>query len=635
MSAEQHPSVRALRDQPDLVQLKRQAKELLKAYSRGEARAVAEVNAHYHGAERATFALHDAQLVLARSYGFASWPRLKAFVDGVTVRRLAEAVCANDLATVRSMLASRPELVNLCVAESDEHRPLHYAVIERHPEMVRLLMQHGADPRSGIWPHRDATAPLVLARERGDDVIAAIMREAEADKNPALAATSDPAGIRRAFARGDEAAMIAALEAHPPLIQATDERGRTALHWSGVRLWLQLAAWLIDHGADVHARTHAGETAMDLLADGTDASAVDTPELVARLAGMLLARGAEPTARSAIVANDATWIRACHARGALASQRGLLTYTIRSDRPAMLDLLLELGLDQDESGKVEGLDEVVVTWGEPLRECAQSGRHAMAESLLQHGANPNTGVYAASSALSEAYQRKDASMIALLERHGARLDPAAVGLLGLTDHASRWLADDVAGLTATVLSSDTGIAQGLLWGAIEVGAVEIVRMALSRLDWPRDDSRWHGILQNGLYLGAETNRSSHLEGFQLALERADPNVLNPQGATLLHYLAAAHGGRTPADHITYATLLIDAGARLNIRDNVLRSTPLGWACRWGRVELVKLLLEKGADPVEADAEPWATPKAWAEKMQRHDLLGLLAGSAQTGPGLSR
>jgi hypothetical protein len=38
---------------------------------------------------------------------------------------------------------------------------------------------------------------------------------------------------------------------------------------------------------------------------------------------------------------------------------------------------------------------------------------------------------------------------------------------------------------------------------------------------------------------------------------------------------------------------------------------------------VKLLLERGADPVEADAEPWATPRAWAEKMGHVAVLAML------------
>jgi len=70
-------------------------------------------------------------------------------------------------------------------------------------------------------------------------------------------------------------------------------------------------------------------------------------------------------------------------------------------------------------------------------------------------------------------------------------------------------------------------------------------------------------------------------------------------------------------------MLLDAGARLNLRDELLKSTPLGWACRWGRIELVKLFLARGADPIEADAEPWATPRAWAEKMKHAEALMLL------------
>jgi ankyrin repeat protein len=65
------------------------------------------------------------------------------------------------------------------------------------------------------------------------------------------------------------------------------------------------------------------------------------------------------------------------------------------------------------------------------------------------------------------------------------------------------------------------------------------------------------------------------------------------------------------------------GARLDVRDHVLNSTPLGWACRWGRAELVKLFLDRGADRVEADAEPWATPEAWARKMGHGGVLAIL------------
>src|SRR5688500_3794361 len=97
MTPRKHPPTRTLPDNPNLAQLKRQAKELRRAVAGGKHDAAAEVNAHHQRANPESFALHDAQLVIARSYGFESWPRLKAFVDGVTVRRLAEAVRAGDL----------------------------------------------------------------------------------------------------------------------------------------------------------------------------------------------------------------------------------------------------------------------------------------------------------------------------------------------------------------------------------------------------------------------------------------------------------------------------------------------------------------------------------------------------------
>ncbi len=454
----------------------------------------------------------------------------------MTVRRLVETVQSGDLAVVRSMLTARPELVHLDVAENDEHRALHHAVLHRQPEIVRLLMQHGADARKGIWPHRGATTAFTLAVERGYDEIAKIIEEEER--------------------RRSEDAPLSALP--PPAAE------------------------------------------------------------------MLLGRGSASTARAAITTGDAGWLRAHHADGMLENGYGLVSHAVAADRPDMLALLLDLGLDPDEAGRVGGVEEVVPTWGEPLRTCAISARVTMAEILLAHGANANTNVYAASSAMYEAYKRRDESMMAILERHGGRLTAVAVAELGLVEQAARLLADDAEGRAPDgIAGPGASVAQDLLWGAIESPSPEIVTLTLRATSWPPDDPRWHGILENGLYLCSESDRPRHIEAFRLVLDRCDPNVRSRRGTTLVHDVAASRGGLTASDRIAYTTLLLDRGARLDIRDDLLQSTALGWACRWRRPEMVKLLLERGADPIEADAESWATPTAWARKMGHTEIAALL------------
>ena len=126
-----HPPTRAMRDNPDIDQLKRQARELLEAYRAQSPDTIIEVAAHHRTATPETFALHDAQFVLARSYGFESWPKLKAAVDGVTTTRLHEAVQKGDLGAVRALLARRPEIVDLLREGPSgfEIRAIHIAVM--------------------------------------------------------------------------------------------------------------------------------------------------------------------------------------------------------------------------------------------------------------------------------------------------------------------------------------------------------------------------------------------------------------------------------------------------------------------------------------------------------------------------
>lgn len=101
---------KSLPAQPSLVQLKHQAKDLLKAWRAGDGDAAARFREHHPQAiGRAAMALSDAQLVIAREYGFASWPKLKQHVEllhGVETRiaRLQSEFATGDAETKLRLL---------------------------------------------------------------------------------------------------------------------------------------------------------------------------------------------------------------------------------------------------------------------------------------------------------------------------------------------------------------------------------------------------------------------------------------------------------------------------------------------------------------------------------------------------
>ena len=531
------PPTRTLARHPDLSQLKRQAKELLTAFEAGEPEAVAEATRHYRGAKAGMFALHHAQLVLARSYGFDSWPKLKAYVDGITVGRLIDAVRAGDIDTVRPMLSVRPELAHMDASENDEHRALHHAVLQRQPAIVELLMEHGADAQKGIWPHRDATSPLTIALERDYTEIVDIIRAAES---------------RRQGRGGDRTVATA-----------------------------------------------------------------DT----------LPARNDEGTARWAVATGNADWLRARHAQGSLPDESGLISLAVTSRWPEVLRVLLELGFDPDERERVGDLEEVVQSWGGPLRECASTGDLVLADILLEHGANPNTNVYAASSAMQEALRRHDAAMVELLEKRGGIVNATTAAYLGWSERVRQLFADEESGcLHIDAVSPGGNVTEHVLEAATDAGHVELVRMALAHLDWPPGDARWQGALMRPLGRHTASDRDRYVECFRMIVDRSGIDLPWRFGRTLLHDVAANWPRTAPMgadDRLAFAQILLEKEAPLDSRDDLLKSTPLGWACRWGHAELVSLLLAHGADPIEPDAEPWATPRAWAEKMGHQRVLEIL------------
>jgi ankyrin repeat protein len=616
---------RRLPKQPSLEQLRKQAKDLLEQYRAGDPAAVAEIQRFERRPDPATFALNDVQRVLARAYGYESWPKLKAFVDGANIARLAAAVQVGDVAQVRVLLSARPELVAMDMAGNDEHRAMHYAVLRRDTAMVKLLMEAGADASKGIFPHRDATSALAIAKDREYNDIVAVIEEEERLRRAEMScpnATISPVQdqINLAISKGDNAEAIRLLEADGSLIQACDRDGGTPLHVAAQEANEEMVAWLLSRRAKARKQDVNGLTPLDRAALAVDPRNEYAKRFPA-IAKQLLDHGVDVTIRAAVALADAQRIRELVAdnpavlREVNSTNGGLLSLAVNHRHIEIVRLLLDLGADVDERLMLDELEEPTPSWGTPLWYAALAGQRDIAELLLDRGADPNANVYASGWPLRNAWAHKDDTVKRLLLARGAKPQPYMVAEAHDEGEARRLLETD----------TSEGLASELAWSAADHGCPSIVELALKRLHWPSDDPRWHWILIQPIR-GVGTNHSDHEGHFRcmaVLLRHGIGANVSRFGQTALHFAAARHGALSGAERARFAALLLDHGARLDLRDDLLKSTPLGWACRWGRKELVELLIARGAPVYEPDAEPWATPRAWAEKMEQDSVLAVL------------
>jgi ankyrin repeat protein len=633
MSSQSAPR-RTLPNKPSLAQLCKQAKGLLHSYRAGKEAAVAEVERFERSPDPANFALADAERVLARAYGFATWPALKNHVDGVNFAALLAAVDDGDVAAVRRIAKARPDLINPHHAEFRDSA-LHHAVLSRNEEMTRVLMRLGANARVGIWPHRDASSAHTIAVDREyREIVAAIEREEDnrrARLSHGLTPTSGAVdALRQAIVEGRAAEAIALMEAEPALIGGCDVHGVTPLHVAAWKHDPAMLAWLLDHGASPGASAlraalrcddplESGRTPLDFAAivagwapEGRDSIfyfmenvRVD-PARFHETARLLLQKGAELTPRAAVALGDREAVLRLHREGRLPNEiqmfrGGLLSIAVRVNRLDMVATLLDLGLDPDESVVS---DDGGLSSGMPLWFASMCDRFAIAELLLARGADVNAIVYACGDSLCAAGDEK---MKALLRKHGARLTVETV-----TDPQTAQ-----AILDGTVTAYSLDVAEPTLQDLAEImlcgGDTEFVRICLPHITRKWDDPWWNRVLSS----------ATSPESLKLILEHGvDPNVADDAGYTTLHHLASGYC-KWSENHLIRATMLLDAGALLTKRDPLLKSTPLGWACRWGRIELVRRYLERGSDAVESDAEPWATPLAWAAKGGHQEIVQLL------------
>ena len=150
------PFARSLPSRPDLSQQKKLAKELLKAFESGNSEARARVRTVLPDKRQIT--LSDAQLVLAREYGFTNWAALKQHIEAspepaFSLERVHDAFGRHDAGTVRMLFEKYPELrarINDPLFDFDSPAIVTFA---DDLAMVDVLLDFGADPnrRSDWW----------------------------------------------------------------------------------------------------------------------------------------------------------------------------------------------------------------------------------------------------------------------------------------------------------------------------------------------------------------------------------------------------------------------------------------------------------------------------------------------------
>lgn len=249
----------------NLQQQRKLAKELLKAARSGDAEAIARLRAHVDDVNKAQLA--DAQLAIAREAGFDSWPKLVHELEKIELRQAHAALQHGDAATLRRLLHSSPSLrrkVNEPLGAFGS-RPIQMAA--RHRDVLDVLIDLGADVNlKSDWSNGPFSVLDYCDEQTARHLI---------DHRGAILTAH--AAARLGWL--DELRKI--LHAKPEVVHEKGGDGQRPLHFAKTP---EIAAFLLDHGADIDARC------VDHHSTAAQYALVERPDVCR----FLLERGATP-----------------------------------------------------------------------------------------------------------------------------------------------------------------------------------------------------------------------------------------------------------------------------------------------------------------------------------------------------
>lgn len=500
---------------------------------------------------------------------------------------------------ILELLRSDPHLVN---AEYWYTQPIHFAVREGHLSALEILLKNGADSTWIRYGHEELP---IVARDRGHRALADCIIADRASHN-----VNKNFPIHEAIMEGNYDHVEKILNSSPEQISVGNSEGLTPLHLAVEKRDFRLVNLLCQEGSLVDAIQKGGskdwyrprgQRPIDIALNHGDTTMIK----------FLLAREAAYTLDLAVVLEDKEKVRDLLADSKIFKNMDgrPLGLAAQSGNEEMVRLLLEMGVSPNLS---EGRN---APKGSALWTAVSKGYYRIVEMILKAGADPNQGIESSGTSI---HQAKNDQMKSLLYQFGAKSKTAADFILD----------GNIDGL-ASLIDKDPENISNAGCGSIFTYVVmknkpNILELLISR-----------GIRVPPVVTGCRTYLWRYPDLTRRLLEYGmDPNLPNWQWVTPMHNFSEVnpmfqkntnHAKSARKKEIKMRKGLVDLflefGADLNKVDEEYRSTPLGWAARQRQKDMVKILLERGADP--NGGEPWAKPLAWAERREYPEIQKML------------